>query len=79
MSATADFPTLDDLENGWTRRNSRSSSTDGPPLSGAEVSSSLREMTITVSTVILRGFEAVRNTTGFQRRTTPPEDIDRDR
>jgi hypothetical protein len=30
-----------------------------------------------VSTVVWRGFEAVRNTTGFQRR--PPDGVDRDR
>ncbi|EMD89636.1 hypothetical protein COCC4DRAFT_186001 [Bipolaris maydis ATCC 48331] len=62
---TSPRPT-DDVEAGWTRDDSYRS-----PVS------SLRELASSVSTVVWRGFDAVRNTTGFQR--SPPEDVDRNR
>lgn len=62
---TSPRPT-DDIEAGWTGDDSYRS-----PVS------SLRELASSVSTVVWRGFDAVRNTTGFQR--SPPEDVDRNR
>jgi hypothetical protein len=56
----------DDVEAGWPGDDSHRS-----PVS------SLRDLASSVSTVVWRGFDAVRNTTGFQR--SPPEDVDRNR
>ncbi|KAH7402783.1 hypothetical protein BKA66DRAFT_507664 [Pyrenochaeta sp. MPI-SDFR-AT-0127] len=68
----------DDVEAGRRGDERRQNSRDNPESRSTELSSSLRELSSTVSTVIWRGFEAVRNTTGLQRRS-PPDDVDRDR
>ncbi|EMD65868.1 hypothetical protein GGP41_010649 [Bipolaris sorokiniana] len=65
-SAQTSLQPTDDVEAGWTGRDSYRS-----PVS------SLRELASSVSTVVWRGLDAVRNTTGFQR--SPPEDADRNR
>jgi hypothetical protein len=62
-------PDDDDIE------ANRSDRAGQEPASG--FGTSVRELSSSVSTMIWRGFEAVRNTTGFQRR--PPDDVDRDR
>jgi hypothetical protein len=67
----------DDVEANWSGDESRQATGDLPTNRAADLSSSVRDLSSTVSTVIWRGLEAVRNTTGFQRR--PPEDVDRDR
>jgi len=64
-----------DIEANWSGDESRRGSADAGN-SGA-LGTSLRELSSTVSTVIWRGVEAVRTTTGLQRR--PPEDVDRNR
>jgi hypothetical protein len=62
-------PDDDDVEANWSDRAGQEHASG--------LSTSVRELSSSVSTMIWRGFEAVRNTTGFQRR--PPEDVDRDR
>ncbi|USP82316.1 hypothetical protein yc1106_09590 [Curvularia clavata] len=65
--STQNSPHLaDDVEAGWSGDDSHRS-----PVS------SLRELASSVSTVVWRGFDAVRSSTGFQR--PPPEDVDRNR
>ncbi|KAF1936534.1 hypothetical protein EJ02DRAFT_358880 [Clathrospora elynae] len=71
-------PIDDDVEAAWSGDGSRRNARDIPQTERAELSSSLRELSSTVSTVVWRGFDAVRNSTGFQRRP-PPGDVDRDR
>jgi len=66
-------PLRDDVEAGWTESDARH-----VPRGDTEVSASVRELSSTVSTIIWRGFDAVRTTTGLQRRP-PPEDVDRNR
>ncbi|EDU49834.1 RING-finger-containing ubiquitin ligase [Pyrenophora tritici-repentis] len=61
----------DDVEAGWSRNNSSETR-------GTELGTSFRELASSVSTVVWRGVDAVRNTTGLQRRS-PPEDVDRNR
>lgn len=79
MSAPANFSVQDDdVEPGWTETATRPEERENPGPGGTELSSSLRELSSTVSTVIWRGFDAVRNTTVLQRRS-PPNDVDRDR
>lgn len=65
-----------DLEANWSSDESRQGSADASATNGV-LGSSLRDLSSTVSTVIWRGVEAVRTSTGFQRR--PPEDVDRNR
>jgi hypothetical protein len=67
----------DDVEANWSGNESRSSSGEMAANRIANFGSSVRDLSSTVSTVIWRGMEAVKITTGFQRR--PPEDVDRDR
>ncbi|KAF2034304.1 hypothetical protein EK21DRAFT_97424 [Setomelanomma holmii] len=67
----------DDVEANWSGDEAGPTSGDARGSRTTDVSTSLRDLSSTVSTVIWRGVEAVRNTAGFQRR--PPEDIDRDR
>jgi hypothetical protein len=67
----------DDVEANWSSNDARQGSGDAPGGRVTDLGSSVRDLSSTVSTVVWRGFEAVRNTTGFQRR--PPEDVDRDR
>jgi hypothetical protein len=67
----------DDVEANWASDEPRQISADDSANTAVTLSSSVRDLSSTVSTVIWRGVEAVRNTTGFQRR--PPEDVDRDR
>ena len=61
----------DDVEAGWLRNNSSQTR-------GVELGTSFRELASSVSTVVWRGVDAVRSTTGLQRRS-PPEDVDRNR
>jgi hypothetical protein len=79
-SATTDYPTRqsDDVEANWPEEDAHENARDIPGSRVSELSTSVRDLSSTVSTVIWRGFEAVRSTTGLQRRP-PPEDIDRDR
>jgi hypothetical protein len=63
----------DDVEANWSGEGTPQASEDRT----TSLSGSLRDLSSTVSTVVWRGFEAVRNTTGFPRR--PPDGIDRDR
>lgn len=77
-STPVDYSQLgDDIEANWSGDDTQQNRgiSDSRP---AELSSSLRELSSTVSTVIWRGLDAVRNTTGLQRRPLP-EDVDRDR
>ncbi|KAF2132402.1 hypothetical protein P153DRAFT_355010 [Dothidotthia symphoricarpi CBS 119687] len=68
----------DDVEANWSGDDTQAPPQDIPGSRVAELSSSVRDLSSTVSTVVWRGFEAVWNTTGLQRRV-PPEDVDRDR
>lgn len=69
----------DDVEAHWSGEERQSNSArDIPGSRTSELSTSVRDLSSTFSTVIWRGFDAVRSTTGLQRRP-PPEDIDRDR
>jgi hypothetical protein len=65
--------THEDIEANWSGEDGQQVSEDRTANSGG----SLRDLSSTVSTVVWRGVEAVRNTTGFPRR--PPEGVDRDR
>ncbi|KAH8710206.1 hypothetical protein GQ44DRAFT_813781 [Phaeosphaeriaceae sp. PMI808] len=67
----------DDLEANWPGNETQQASEDANTNRIPDLSSSVRDLSSTVSTVIWRGVEAVRNTTGLQRR--PPGDVDRDR
>jgi hypothetical protein len=67
----------DDVEANWSGDDSRPLRRETVAQRASESGGSLRDLSSTVSTVIWRGVEVVRNTTGFQRR--PPDDIDRDR
>lgn len=67
-----------DVEANWDDEERQPNAQDIPGSRAAELSSSVRELSSTVSTVIWRGFDAVRSTAGLQRRS-PPEDVDRDR
>jgi hypothetical protein len=64
-------PPDEDVEPGLSNDSSRI-----PEPSAVE---SLRELASSVGTVVWRGVDAVRTTTGFQRRSPPPENVDRDR
>lgn len=68
----------DDVEANWSGEEHHSNAQDIPGRITTELSSSVRDLSSTVSTVIWRGFDAVRATAGLQRRS-PPEDVDRDR
>lgn len=75
----ADYSRLgDDVEANWSGDDTQQNGGNDSDSRPAELSSSLRELSSTVSTVIWRGLEAVRHTTGLQRRPLP-EDVDRDR
>lgn len=67
-----------DMEANWTGEEHRPNAQDIPGSRATELSSSVRDLSSTVSTVIWRGFDAVRTTAGLPRRS-PPEDVDRDR
>lgn len=71
-------PLSDDVETGWTEDDARHDSQGVSGSRDGDVSTSFRELSSTVSTIIWRGFDAVRATAGLQRRP-PPEDVDRDR
>ena len=68
----------DDVEANWSGDEGQLNARDIPGSRATELSTSVRDLSSTVSTVIWRGFDAVRSTTGLQRRP-PPEDVDRDR
>ncbi|KAJ4992657.1 hypothetical protein SVAN01_01703 [Stagonosporopsis vannaccii] len=67
-----------DMEANWASEERQPNAQDIPGSRAAELSSSVRDLSSTVSTVIWRGFDAVRTTAGLQRRSLP-EDVDRDR
>jgi hypothetical protein len=67
----------DDVEANWSGDESQTLDEDAAAPQAFISGGSMRDLSSTVSTVIWRGVEAVRNTTGFQRR--PPGDVDRDR
>lgn len=67
-----------DVEANWSGEQHHSTAQDIPGSRVSDLSSSVRDLSSTVSTVIWRGFDAVRSTAGLQRRP-PPEDVDRDR
>ena len=71
-------PREDDVEANWSEDDRQHNGRYIQEARPVELSSSLRELSSTVSTVIWRGFEAVRSTTGLPRRPVP-DDIDRDR
>jgi hypothetical protein len=79
-SASIDSPAgpHDDVEANWPEEDVHENARDIPGSRVSELSTSVRDLSSTVSTVIWRGFEVVRSTTGLQRRP-PPEDVDRDR
>ena len=68
----------EDVEANWSSGERQPNARDIPGSRATELSTSVRELSSTVSTVIWRGFDAVRSSTGLQRRP-PPEDVDRDR
>ncbi|KZM19664.1 zinc ion binding [Ascochyta rabiei] len=68
----------DDVEANWSSGERQPNAREIPGSRATEVSTSVRDLSSTVSTVIWRGFDAVRSSTGLQRRP-PPEDVDRDR
>ncbi|KAJ8117984.1 hypothetical protein OPT61_g940 [Boeremia exigua] len=84
VSLTASVPSShrtepdDDVEANWSGEERETLARDIPGSRAMELSTSVRELSSTVSTVIWRGFDAVRITAGLQRRP-PPEDVDRDR
>jgi len=67
-----------DVEANWSGEEHQSTARDIPGSRVSDLSTSVRDLSSTVSTVIWRGFDAVRSTAGLQRRP-PPEDVDRDR
>lgn len=67
-----------DVEANWSSEERQPNARDIPASRATELSTSVRDLSSTVSTVIWRGFDAVRSTAGLQRRP-PPEDVDRDR
>jgi hypothetical protein len=67
-----------DVEANWPEEDTHRNARDIPGSRVSELSTSVRELSSTVSTVIWRGFEAVRSTASLQRRS-PPEGVDRDR
>jgi hypothetical protein len=67
-----------DVEANWPEEDAHRNARDIPGSRVSELSTSVRELSSTVSTVIWRGFEAVRSTASLQRRS-PPEGVDRDR
>lgn len=71
-------PRGDDLETGQAGIVASQSTVANPNADGNELSTSLRELSSTVSTVIWRGFGAVRNNNILQRRLFE-QDNDRDR
>lgn len=78
-SAPADYQVLgEDVEANWHDRNTPRDTPGSHESVSGLMNSPLRELSSSVSTVIWRGFEALRNTTGLQRRPAP-DDIDRDR
>ena len=78
-SAPADYsPFGDDIETGRTVDSVEQHSDTSPDSSNHELGGSLRELSSTVSTVIWRGFDVIRNTNVLQRRL-PQDDTDRDR
>lgn len=84
LSRSASIPSIyraeseDDVEANWSGEERQPNARDIPGSRASELSTSVRDLSSTVSTVIWRGFDAVRLTTGLQRRP-PPEDVDRDR
>lgn len=68
----------DDVEANWSGEERQPNAREIPGSRASDLSTSVRDLSSTVSTVIWRGFDAVRSTTGLQRRP-PPEDVDRDR
>jgi hypothetical protein len=68
----------DDVEANWPEVDAHENARDIPGSRVSELSTSVRELSSTVSTVIWRGFDAVRSTASLQRRS-PPEGVDRDR
>mgnify|MGYP004502961403 CR=1 FL=1 len=68
----------DDVEANWSGEERQPNARDIPGSRTTELSTSVRDLSSTVSTVIWRGLDAVRSTAGLQRRS-PPEDVDRDR
>ncbi|KAF9698860.1 hypothetical protein EKO04_002887 [Ascochyta lentis] len=68
----------DDVEANWSSGERQPNAREIPGSRATELSTSVRDLSSTVSTVIWRGFDAVRSSTGLQRRP-PPEDVDRDR
>ena len=67
-----------DVEANWSGDDAHQGPRYIPGGRRSELNSSMGNLSSTVSTVIWRSFEAVRNSTGFQRRP-PLEDADRDR
>lgn len=68
----------EDVEANYSGEEHQSNARDIPGTRTTDLSTSVRELSSTVSTVIWRGFDAVRSSAGLQRRP-PPEDVDRDR
>lgn len=68
------FP--DDIEANW--REEEEEGRDIPPQQGADLSSSLRDVSSSVLTTVWRGFGVLGRATGLQRRTSD-EHVDRDR
>jgi hypothetical protein len=78
MPITASAPlTRPSILHGDVEANWSGEDTQQPEDRAADFGGSLRDLSSTVSTVVWRGVEAVRNTTGFQRH--PPDGVDRDR
>jgi hypothetical protein len=71
------IPSAEDIEANWSGNEGESTAEDPQRNRGVDLGTSFRELSSTVSTVIWRGVEVVRNTTGLQRR--PPEGVDRNR
>ncbi len=67
-----------DIEATWSEGEARHNGEGISESMPSEVSTSLRNLSSSVSTIVWRGVEAVRNTTGLQRRPLPDDD-DRNR
>lgn len=78
VSSSYQTESNDDVEANWSSEERQPNAQNIPGSRTTELSTSVRELSSTVSTVIWRGFDAVRTTAGLQRRS-PPEDVDRDR
>lgn len=68
----------EDVEANWSSEERQLNAREIPGSRATDLSTSVRDLSSTVSTVIWRGFDVVRSTAGLQRRP-PPEDLDRDR